>query len=55
MILDPFMGVGSTGIAAHKSNRNFIGMEIEQEYFDATTRRFKALEQKIKTPTKNNF
>lgn len=55
MILDPFMGVGSTGIAAHKLNRNFIGMEIEQEYFDATTRRFKALEQKTKTLTKCNF
>ena len=47
-ILDPFMGVGSTGIAAQNLNRNFIGMELDKEYFDATIRRFKAYEQKIK-------
>lgn len=35
VIFDPFMGVGSTGVAALKNNRKFIGCEIEKEYFDA--------------------
>ena len=39
-ILDPFMGVGSTGIAARNLKRNFIGIEIEQEYFEAAATRF---------------
>lgn len=47
-VLDPFMGVGSTGIAAKKLDRNFIGIELEKEYFDATTRRFKFYEQQDK-------
>lgn len=39
VIFDPFMGVGSTGVAALKNNRKFIGCEIEKEYFDAALRR----------------
>ena len=34
LVLDPFMGVGSTGIACIKNNRNFIGIEIDKNYFD---------------------
>ena len=33
-ILDPFMGTGTTGMACKRYNRNFIGIEIEKEYFD---------------------
>ena len=29
LVLDPFMGVGSTGLACIKNNRNFIGVEID--------------------------
>ena len=32
IILDPFMGSGTTGIAALKSNRNFIGLDTSEEY-----------------------
>ena len=32
--VDPFMGSGTTGIAAKKNNFNFIGMEREAEYFE---------------------
>ena len=39
VILDPFMGVGSTGVAALKNNRKFIGCEIEKKYFDAANKR----------------
>lgn len=39
VVLDPFMGVGSTGVAALNNKRKFIGCEIEKEYFDATVER----------------
>lgn len=32
-ILDPFMGSGTTGIACRKTNRKFIGVEIDEQYF----------------------
>ena len=32
-ILDPFMGGGSTGVACVNLDRNFIGIEIDEEYF----------------------
>ena len=34
LVLDPFMGVGSTGIACIKNKRNFIGIEIDKNYFN---------------------
>jgi site-specific DNA-methyltransferase (adenine-specific) len=39
IILDPFMGSGTTGIAAVKLGRKFIGIEIELKYFDIACRR----------------
>lgn len=39
VIFDPFMGVGSTGVAAITNKRRFIGCEIEKEYFDAAAER----------------
>ena len=38
-ILDPFMGSGSTGVAALESGRDFIGIEREERYFDIACRR----------------
>jgi site-specific DNA-methyltransferase (adenine-specific) len=38
-ILDPFMGVGSSGVAAVVSGRKFIGCEISPEYFDMACKR----------------
>jgi site-specific DNA-methyltransferase (adenine-specific)/modification methylase len=43
IILDPFMGVGSTGVAALRLGRQFIGMEIDSEYFDAAKARLDAI------------
>jgi DNA modification methylase len=37
--LDPFMGSGTTGVAAIKLGRKFIGIEIEPKYFDIACRR----------------
>jgi len=39
VILDPFMGSGTTGVAAVKLGRKFIGIEIEPKYFDIACRR----------------
>ena len=33
MVLDPFMGSGSTGVACTKENFNFTGIELDLEYF----------------------
>lgn len=44
-VLDPFMGSGSTGIAAIKSNFNFIGIEKELEYFEIAEARIKHAEK----------
>jgi site-specific DNA-methyltransferase (adenine-specific) len=41
-ILDPFMGSGTTGVAAVKLGRKFIGIEIEPKYFDIACRRIQA-------------
>lgn len=38
-ILDPFMGSGTTGVAAVQMQRKFIGVEREPRYFDAACRR----------------
>lgn len=38
-ILDPFMGSGTTGIACMKSGRYFVGIEIDEGYFDIACRR----------------
>lgn len=38
-ILDPFMGSGTTGVAAVKLGRRFTGIEIEPKYFDIAARR----------------
>ncbi len=38
-ILDPFMGSGTTGIAALKLGREFVGIEIDQKYFDTACAR----------------
>lgn len=39
MILDCFMGSGSTGVACKELNRNFVGIELNKEYFEIAERR----------------
>lgn len=39
LILDPFMGSGSTGVAAVRMHRAFIGIERDPDYFDIACRR----------------
>ena len=39
IILDPFMGSGTTGVACAQLGRKFIGIEIEERYFDIACER----------------
>lgn len=41
IILDPFSGVGSTGVASLKNNRNFIGIELDTNYVKIISERLK--------------
>lgn len=38
-ILDPFMGSGTTGVACVQLGKRFIGIEIDQKYFDIACKR----------------
>lgn len=39
VVLDPFMGTGSTGIACVNTGRNFIGIELDNNYFEIAKQR----------------
>jgi site-specific DNA-methyltransferase (adenine-specific) len=45
LVLDPFMGSGSTGVAALNTGREFIGIEINPHYFEIATNRLNNLVQ----------
>lgn len=38
-ILDPFMGSGTTGVVCKYSNRNFVGIELDKEYYNVAKNR----------------
>lgn len=42
IVYDPFMGTGSTGEAALKTGRRFVGSEINEEYYQMATKRIEA-------------
>lgn len=48
IVLDPFMGSGTTAIAALKSNRNYVGFEISEEYIELAKQRVKPYENMLK-------
>ena len=47
VILDPFMGSGTTGVACVNTNRNFIGMELSDKYFEIAERRIRQAQKDI--------
>jgi len=47
LILDPFMGSGTTGVACVNLGRRFIGIELNEKYFDIACKR---IEKAIKEP-----
>ena len=52
-ILDPFMGSGTTGVACVNTNRNFIGIEKDEKYFEIAKERIAEAERQknVKKPT----
>lgn len=47
IVLDPFMGSGSSGVASVHTNRNFIGIELDKDYFDIAKKRIDAEQKEI--------
>ncbi len=46
-IVDPFMGTGTTGVAAVEEGREFVGVEIVPEFFDLACRRIDAAQRQV--------
>ena len=51
VVLDPFMGSGTTGVACKELNRNFIGIELDKKYFEIARKRIE--ETKRESPLFN--
>lgn len=47
LVLDPFMGSGTTAVAARKLNRNFIGFEINPAYCEIAEKRLANIPQRL--------
>lgn len=48
LVIDPFMGSGTTLAMAHENNRNFIGFEIDEEYYTMCQSRIKKLNSNLR-------
>jgi site-specific DNA-methyltransferase (adenine-specific) len=44
------MGSGTTGVACVQTGRNFIGIEIDEEYFKIAEKRIKDAQQQMRLP-----
>lgn len=42
-VLDPFMGSGTTGVACINTNRNFIGVELDEKYYKIAEERINSV------------
>jgi DNA modification methylase len=42
LVLDPFNGIGSTGVIALEKGRKYLGIELKEEYFDAAVANLEA-------------
>lgn len=47
IILDAFMGIGSTGVACINTNRKFIGIELDENYFNIAKERIEKAQKEI--------
>lgn len=48
IILDPFMGSGTTAVSALKTDRKFVGYDISKEYIDLAEKRIESLLKQTK-------
>ena len=42
LVLDPFAGSGTTAVACHRTNRQFLGFEVNEEYYKKAVKRLQA-------------
>ncbi len=47
VVLDPFMGSGTTAISAIKNNRNYVGYDISQDYINLANRRIECFQSQL--------
>lgn len=52
LILDPFTGSSTTGMASYLFGRNFIGIDTEKQYLDLSIKRFEELDKNMKNKFK---
>ena len=52
-VLDPFIGSGTTGVACINTGRNFIGIELDEKYFNIAQNRIEEAKKNIKFSLKN--
>jgi len=52
LVLDPFTGSSTTGIAAYLLGRKFIGIDTEKKYLDLSIKRFEELERNLRNKLK---
>lgn len=55
VILDPFMGSGQTAIAAVKTNRHYVGYDIDEKYVKLAKKRIKSFVMEFKAPKLSDF
>lgn len=48
IILDPFMGCGTCAIACMRTNRHYLGFELDKKYFNLTNERIRMEESQLK-------
>ena len=54
IVLDPFMGAGTTAVVAKKLGRDYLGIELNQEYIKMARKRIAAIPTNLKNFTINN-
>ena len=47
LVLDPFNGSGTTGVACVTNNRNYVGIELEKSYIELTKKRINEIENDL--------
>jgi DNA modification methylase len=51
LVMDPFNGIGSSGVCALRMGRKYVGCELKPGYFNVSVRNLKAAEDEVKIPT----
>lgn len=52
LVLDPFTGSSTTGLASYLYSRNFIGIDTEKQYLDLSIKRFEELDKNLENKLK---